>query len=367
MASGEAASRPAEPTTSLGSRWLRGCRETGSWQSPTRPLHGSTVEVMTTTRYDRPVGIITPEAVVLEFETAGVASRLVARLIDGLVLWAGLVGLAIALGSAGPLGFDAAAIILLVIILFFVVFGYWVLFETLLQGRTLGKMALGLRVVTVEGAPVQFRHAAIRAIVGLVDFLLPPLGPVAVISVLVSPQDQRLGDLAAGTIVLRERSAIAAQYAVQLTEPVGQQELMGKLQLSRITEAQHNLIRRFLIRTVTLTPDARAQLAGQLAAALETATGVGRPHDLHPEWYLHAVGVAHQRRSGGGVMPTFAVGTAPAPPGGGPVIAGAPPAPAMTGGSGSSLPPPRVDPPRSFVPPPLPPPAPLPPSAPPRR
>ena len=293
---------------------------------------------MTTRQHDRPVGIITPEAVVLEFETAGVASRLLARLVDGLVLWAGLVGFAIAMGSAGPLASDAVAIILLVLILFFVVFGYWVLSETLLQGRTLGKMALGLRVVTVEGAPVQFRHAAIRAIVGLVDFLLPPLGPVAVVSVLLSPQDQRLGDLAAGTIVLRERSAIAPQYTVHLTEPAGQQELMGKLQMARITEAQHSLIRRFLIRTATLTPDARAQLAGELAVALETATGVGRTPDLHPEWYLHAVGLAHQRRSGMAQMPTFAVGSAPAPPVGLPVVVGAPLLPPTAYGSASSPP-----------------------------
>lgn len=291
---------------------------------------------------DRRARVITPEAVVLEFETAGVASRLLARLVDGLVIWAMLFGMAIILGAGGPIQSEALAIIVVVITIFFAVFGYWMVFETLLGGRTLGKMALGLRVVTVEGAPVRFRHSAIRAMLGVVDFLVPPLGPVAVVSVLVSPNDQRLGDLAAGTIVLRERAADTTVNAVHAVEPPGRHELMGRLQLARLSDAQYGVIRRFLLRTPSLSVDARADLGARLATATEAVVEVARPPDLHPEWYLHAVALAHQRRTGFAPMP--GANSNPPPPAGTPVHAGAP----VPAGPGSSLarppgpPPPRT-------------------------
>ena len=92
---------------------------------------------------------------------------------------------------------------------FVVLWGYPTVMETLWRGRTIGKIALGLRVVTVEGAPVRFRHAAIRATLGLVDFLLTS-GAGAVVSVLMTHRSQRLGDLVAGTVVLRERTGLRA-------------------------------------------------------------------------------------------------------------------------------------------------------------
>ena len=78
----------------------------------------------------------------------------------------------------------------------FVLFGYWMLLETMWGGRTLGKAAVGLRVVTIEGAPVRFRHSAIRAMLAVVDFFLPPLGPVAMVVVglsAVQPATRRHG------------------------------------------------------------------------------------------------------------------------------------------------------------------------------
>ncbi len=79
---------------------------------------------------------------------------------------------------------------------------------------------MGLRVVTREGAPVQFRHAAIRAALGLIDFYLA-FGGVAVISALVTREHQRLGDLVAGTLVLRERTGARAPTAVRFAVPAG--------------------------------------------------------------------------------------------------------------------------------------------------
>ena len=275
----------------------------------------------------RPTGIITPEAVVLEFETAGVGSRMLARLIDGAVLWIGILvvtlGVLPALSVSVDLGI-VVSIILVFVMIFFMLFGYWMLTETVMQGRTPGKAAMGLRVVTVEGAPVRFRHAAIRAMVGFVDFLTPPLGPVAVLSVLASPRDQRLGDMAAGTIVVRERAASGPAVVAVMIEPPGRPHLLAALSLSPLTDGQYRVLRSFLQRAPTLSPEARAQVGWRLAQAVSQTTGVERPADLHPEWFLHAAGLAHQRR-----YSVSTPGSQPPPPAGVAVTTLAPPTAAM--------------------------------------
>lgn len=260
------------------------------------PITGSPAPLPSTVQR----GIITPEAVVLEFETAGVASRVLARLVDGLVLFAALFAYSILINVAvGPNGSQAVAVILLVLFGAFVVFGYWIVLETMWGGRTVGKAALGLRVVTVEGAPITFRHAAIRAIIGVVDFLFPPVGPVAVITVLTTRREQRLGDLAAGTIVLRERSATEVAQPLQLTSPPNGDVLVAALRSARLDEQQYNVLRRFLLRAHEFSPEARSSLAASIAGAIVVSTGVERPAWLHPEWYLHAAGLGFQQRTGG--------------------------------------------------------------------
>ena len=120
--------------------------------------------------------VVTPEAVPLELETANIGSRGLAVMIDWLIqgatLFALLVGLTALIGATNAhvgVGIAAASFFLLT---FIALWGYPTVMETLWRGRTIGKAALGLRVITVEGAPVRFRHAAIRATLGLVDFIL---------------------------------------------------------------------------------------------------------------------------------------------------------------------------------------------------
>ena len=152
--------------------------------------------------------LVTPEAVVLSFETAGLGSRVLATLIDllvqGGVLFLGSLALVLFGATATGGTADVVATVLLLLLVTGVLFGYPIAFETLWRGRTPGKAALGLRVVTTEGAPVRFRHAAVRGFLGLID-LWATTGSVAVLSVLLSRDNQRLGDMAAGTFVLRER------------------------------------------------------------------------------------------------------------------------------------------------------------------
>ena len=153
--------------------------------------------------------MVTPEAVALELPPANVGSRLFGFIIDFFFISA--VGGVLSLGFFAALcGVDLGVgwVIAIFILLYGgLVFGYPVACETLWRGRTLGKAAMGLRVVTVEGAPVRFRHAAIRTALGLVEFVLTG-GAVAILSVLLTRRHQRLGDLVAGTLVLRELSLI---------------------------------------------------------------------------------------------------------------------------------------------------------------
>ena len=240
-----------------------------------------------------PAGIVTPEAVVLDFELAGLASRGVAKLIDVLIEGAILFALAIAVGLASP---GSAGVIVIVVGIALVIFGYPVLCETMLRGRSPGKMAFGLRVVTTEGAPEAPRHAFIRSTVGIVDFLIPPGGMCAVLSSLLSARSQRLGDLVAGTMVLRERSATRAPSAVWFSPPAGFEAYASNLDVSGVTEAQFGLIRAFLLRVHELTLEARVAMAYRLATPVAEAMHHRAPPNVHPEQFLVAVAAAYQRR-----------------------------------------------------------------------
>ena len=128
-------------------------------------------------------GIVTPEAVVLDFETAGIASRALARILDVLIQGAALFTLLLLVGQVLR---GSAGVVVIVIGVAVVILGYPILCEVLMRGRSPGKAALGLRVVTVEGAPVAARHAFVRSALGIIDFLLPPGGLFAVVTAVSS-------------------------------------------------------------------------------------------------------------------------------------------------------------------------------------
>src|SRR5437762_4104516 len=156
-------------------------------------------------------GVETPEHVDVQFELAGVGSRLAAGLLDLLLL--GLSLLAVWLGAVGILGglfspkgmarsWLSAAMILLTFCLFW---GYFTLFEALNGGRTPGKQALGIRVVMDTGRSITPTAAVVRNLVRLIDCYVPvPLLP-AVLSLLLDPCNKRLGVMAACTIYVREQ------------------------------------------------------------------------------------------------------------------------------------------------------------------
>ena len=245
-----------------------------------------------------PAGVVTPEAVVLDFRTATVASRLLAGMVDLSAQIGILVALnAVVVAFVGDAGVGWVAVVFLVVLTFLVLFGYPVAMETLWRGRTLGKAALGLRVVTVEGAPVRFRHAAIRGALTLVDHYLPPLGVTAVLAILFTRRDQRLGDLAAGTLVIRERIAALPPTAVTFPAPAGYEAYTGSLDTSALTEDQYRVLRAFLLRRHAMAADARARLAARIANGVSAALRHTPPPMVGAELFLSCVAAGYQRRS----------------------------------------------------------------------
>ena len=232
-----------------------------------------------------PARMVTPEAVALEFRTANLGSRILAYLIDMVVVVAGiLAGLfAVALlGQASDVVVpDWVALTIVLVLLPAWWLGYFIAFETLWRGRTLGKAALGLRVVTKEGAPVRFRHAAIRGLLGLVDFLVLG-GFLAVVFILFTRDNQRLGDLVAGTLVLRERSALAAPAPVSFTPPPGLEHYTATLDPSGVGNEEYQAVRTLLLRAPSLSPGPRSALALQLANPLAARLRPPPPAGISP-------------------------------------------------------------------------------------
>jgi uncharacterized RDD family membrane protein YckC len=243
-------------------------------------------------------GIVTPEAVVLEFETAGVSTRGIGFLIDlllqGTVLFVLLIGLGIVLGNAS--GGETIFIIALIVLSFVVLFGYPAMMETFWGGRTLGHAAMGLRVVTREGAPTRFRHSAIRSIFRFIEGIVLAGAP-AILSMTFTSRDQRLGDLVAGTIVLRERSSSRAPVPVQFAPPAGYEAYAASLDVSGITAEQYALVRAYLLRFYQLAPEARAALGLRLANPLAVRMHHAPPPMITPEVFLACAAATYQQRS----------------------------------------------------------------------
>lgn len=219
---------------------------------------------------ERSVDVRTGEAVAIRYELAGLGSRFLAVIVDGLAQGAILLAVFVAaLFLAPPLtrvlpskylaGIELA---LLVLVLFAVVFGWFVVFETWWSGRTPGKRALGLRVVRDGGFPLDAGAAVIRNLVRLVELILG-FYAVSAVSALISPENKRLGDFAAGTIVVRDRADAAPDLDAYLAAPSAANGLLS--------EPDRLLVERFLARRASFEPAARARLAGRIAEKLRPA------------------------------------------------------------------------------------------------
>ena len=259
--------------------------------------HGGIGLASSAVSYEDRISIATPEGVELDVTLAGLGSRFVATFIDQAIQWAVLLAvffvLAFTAGASSDESADVSdesvllAAALFGLAVFVVQMGYAIAFETLASGRTPGKRWTGLRVVKVGGGPVTFTSSAIRNLLRLVD-ALPGAYLVGMVAIVASSRNQRLGDMAAGTIVVREQTGGRQKKAPAWARPEVRHlpsEAAKAWDVSAVTSDELIAVRRFLERRADLTKEARARLAHDLAVRLRPKV-VGPDDDMHPEQFL---------------------------------------------------------------------------------
>lgn len=247
------------------------------------------------------MSIPTPEGITMEVTLAGVGSRVVAASIDGLlqgvIMFALGIIVAIVFGNADPFDPDTGTTTLALIIfavvnimIFLVLFFYYVFFEAFWSGRTPGKRSAGLRVVDLGGRPPGFKTSAIRNLMRLVDFL-PISYLVGIIAILASSRNQRLGDMVAGTVVVRD-----PRSREDVTGDGGDFSQEGiDWDVSGISQEEVGAVRAFLERRGSLTEEARVRLARQFATQLRPRV-VGGEGEADQERFLEKLVAAKAAR-----------------------------------------------------------------------
>ncbi|MFD5595653.1 RDD family protein [Streptomyces griseorubiginosus] len=272
--------------------------------------------------------LVTGEAVALELRPARLPSRALAVLIDLALAMAVYIAVTVALVAASASLDDAAQVAISIAAFLLVLVGGPIAVETLSHGRSLGKLAVGLRVVRDDGGPIRFRHALVRGAIGVVEIVMT-FGVVACTASLVSARGRRLGDVFAGTLVVRERIPVAPSGFVPPPPPW----LAGRfteLDLSAVPDGLWLAIRQYLTRMHQLDQQVGSAMAARLASELVASTGAPAPQGVPPGAYLAAVVQERQAREarrafGGGTSGSApAHASAPSPVAGYGPVAGVP-------------------------------------------
>jgi uncharacterized RDD family membrane protein YckC len=230
--------------------------------------------------------LVTGEAVLLDLRPASFATRGLAWVLDATIQ----VGVLVAAFWVLPLAVtgldDAALSALTVALLVGVLVGLPVTVETLGRGRSAGKLAMGLRVVRDDGGPVRLRQALVRGLVGFGEIWLT-FGSPALITSLVHPQGKRIGDLLAGTYVVRERSQDGTPPPVPMPGELA--SWAAAADIGRLPDGLAMSARQFLARASRLHPASRQRLGTSLAAQMSLHVAPAPPPGTHPERMVAAV------------------------------------------------------------------------------
>ena len=265
--------------------------------------------------FDDTKTVVTPEQVSVTYTLAGIGTRFGAILLDTCIQGIAVV-LIFFVGTALGMNLDiqgvawletASALVIAITVLVVVAigWGYFVLFETYWNGQTPGKRAAGIRVMRDGGYPIDFRAAFIRNVVRVVDFL--PLYGVGALAMFLSKESKRLGDYAAGTIVVVDSRDAPKQPVVEPPPVVGQPSeytVLGDpalLNLRALTREQFAVVDRFLSRRTELSQNVRGEMGRKIALPLMPLIGFQMPAaDWFPyETFLVELAAAYRRLNAG--------------------------------------------------------------------
>ncbi|MHA7134565.1 RDD family protein [Oerskovia turbata] len=232
-------------------------------------------------------GILTGEGVVLDARPASFVTRALGSVIDLLALGVVLFTLLfVAAGSAlDAISIDyAPAVGIAIVVLVMIVIPTTV--ETLTRGRSLGKLAMGIRVVRDDGGPIRLRHSFVRALVGVGELWLT-FGSVAIVASLSNDKGKRVGDMLAGTYAIRVRGGRPTYAAVVM--PPYLAGWAAHADMRRLPDGLALAVRQFLGRVTTLHPASRVRIGQELAGRIERYVAPGPPPGTPPEDFLCAV------------------------------------------------------------------------------
>jgi len=241
---------------------------------------------------------VSGEAVRLDLPEAGLASRLLALAIDLIVIVMLLVG-ALLLGGVAVVALDTAATAAVLLVLTLaIILGLPVVVETATSGKSLGKYAMGLRVVTDTGAPIRFRHSFIRGLFLVLVDLWTTAGSVGLLTSISNPRGKRVGDYFAGTVVIRDRFAVSVVTPVQTEQvPAHWAAWANQIDTSRLPADALSDAVAFLPRRGELDPSLRIAKAQGLASRYAQALGVAPP--AHADTEVFVLALTRQATFGG--------------------------------------------------------------------
>ena len=249
------------------------------------------------------LSIETPELVDLEMPVAGIGSRFIALLIDYLIWLAFILLLIVLISYLGP-STEAApgptskwAVAILILIPFLIFWGYFTLFEAFWNGRTPGKRIVRIRVIQKSGRGIGLFESMTRNFLRIVD-QFPLIYGVGIVSIFLTKQHQRLGDLAAGTLVIHDRTHLAAApvesttrtFTAGILADVPMAPAPAKLgpsyPVERLRVTDLEVLEGFFARRLDLPLEIRAQLAERIAVGLLTRMGISAPSGTSTETFL---------------------------------------------------------------------------------
>jgi uncharacterized RDD family membrane protein YckC len=210
----------------------------------------------------------TPDHVMLRYDLAGGGNRGFAALVDvvaATLIFVAMLVLWSVLQDSFPFVRSLAGVMLM--LGFLIAWSYFILLEWLWEGRTLGKRMYGLRVITADGSPAPFTAVLIRNLVRVVDFL-PAFYGLGLVAIVATPRSQRLGDIAAGTFVVRAPKPRIDLLSLRTIAP--SERSTSTLRVLGLSGELQRLVREFVARERSLAPKDRARIAAPIAAALRT-------------------------------------------------------------------------------------------------